>query len=255
VGFPTTSNTVSGLRFAFGGADGWAFGGALWATHDGGASWWPIELGAPDDQVVALEVWRTTAYALLAHADESVVLLRASVGSDNWTPVRTGLSLTDVAGGLAVSDNFVAFLARDGDQTVMASGAAGGWTEQGIPCPHGAPTISANRDSLWLLCSGSNPHAYTSPDEGATWKPVELRLGWADVIAARGADQAAVALSYAVDVLERDSQHVVSLPSFAAYAVYMGFTDDSTGYLVLNDGSLLRTSTSGLEWHPVRLPG
>jgi hypothetical protein len=137
----------------------------------------------------------------------------------------------------------------------LASGAGGGWTAQDIPCPHGAPTISANKDSLWLLCSGSDPHAYTSLDTGATWNQVGLRLSWADVIAARGPDQAAVASSYAVDVLEDGSQRVVSLPSFAAYAVYMGFTNDSTGYLVLNDGSLLRTSTSGLEWRRVSLPG
>jgi hypothetical protein len=253
VGYPITSGTVNGLRFAYGGTDGWAFGGALWATHNGATSWAPVRVGEPGDHVVELEVWRTNAYAVLAHRDESVDLLRTTVGSDNWKPVRTGLSLTDAAGGLAVSDNFVVLLARDRDKTVLASGVAGAWAEQDVPCPDGSPTISANKDSLWLLCAGSDPRAYTSSDAGATWNPVKLTLSWADVIAARGPDQAAVASSYQVEMLEGNSDRVVEVPSFAAYAVYMGFTDDKTGYLVLNDGSLLRTSTSGLQWSPVRL--
>jgi hypothetical protein len=255
VGPPTTSTTVSGLRFASGGTDGWAFGGALWATHNGGASWVPVELGAPDDRVVELEVWRTTAYAVLAHGDRTVDLFSASVGSDNWKPVRTSLWLTDAAGGLAVSDSLVAFLAHHGDRTVLASGTTAGWTEQHIPCPLGAPNISANKDSLWLLCSSPDPRAYTSPDAGATWSRVAITLGSADVIAARGPDRAVVASSREVEVLAGGSGQVAYLPSStAAYAVYTGFTDDKTGYLVLNDGSLLRTSNSGLEWKPVRLP-
>lgn len=255
VGLPATGSSVSGLRFASGGTDGWAFGGGLWATHNGGVGWAPVEFGAPRDQVVELEVWRTTAYAVLTHGDRTIDLLRAPIDSDHWTPVRTGLSLTDAAGGLAVSDNLVAFLARHGNRTVLASEVAGIWTAQDIPCPRGAPTISANRDSLWLLCSGSAPRAFTSADAGATWQPVAVTLGSADVIAARGPDRAVVASAHEVEVLDGHSVQVASLPSNAgAYAVYTGFTDDKTGYLILNDGSLLRTSTSGLDWEPVRLP-
>jgi hypothetical protein len=254
VGLPMTASTVSGLRFDSGGTNGWAFGGGLWATHNGGAGWAHVAFGAPDDRVVALEVWRTTAYAVLAHGDGTLDLLSASTGSDNWNPVGTGLLLTDAA-GLAVSDTFVAFLARHGDRTVLASGVAGVWREQHIPCPLGAPNISANKDSLWLLCSGSDPRVYTSPDAGATWNRVDVTLSSADVIAARGPDRAVVASAHEVEVLDGGSGQVANLPSSAAaYAVYTGFTDDKTGYLILNDGSLLRTSTGGLDWAPVRLP-
>jgi hypothetical protein len=56
-------------------------------------------------------------------------------------------------------------------------------------------------------------------------------------------------------MLDGGSGQVANLPSSAAaYAVYAGFTDEKTGYLILNDGSLLRTSTGGLQWVPVRLP-
>lgn len=255
VGLPATGSTVSALRFASGGTNGWAFGGSLWATHDGGVGWAPVEFGAPRDRVVELEAWRTTAYAVLTHGDGTSQLLRAPIDSDHWTPVATGLSLNDAAGGLAVSDTFVAFLARQGHREVLASDVAGVWTAQHIPCPRGAPTISANRDSLWLLCSGSDPHAYTSPDGGATWQPVAVTLSSADVVAARGPDRALVASAHEVEVLDGGSGQVANLPSSAAaYAVYAGFTDDQTGYLILNDGSLLRTSNSGLAWAPVRLP-
>jgi hypothetical protein len=255
VGLPATGNSVSALRFASGGTNGWAFGGSLWATHDGGVGWAPVEFGAPRDRVVELEAWRTTAYAVLTHGDGTVELLRAPVDSDHWTPVGTGLSLNDAAGGLAVSDTFVAFLARQGDRTVLASEVAGVWAAQHVPCPRGAPTISANKDSLWLLCSGSEPHTYTSPDGGATWQPVAVTLSSADVIAARGPDRALVSSAHEVEVLDGGSGQVANLPSSAAaYAVYAGFTDEKTGYLILNDGSLLRTSTSGLQWVPVRLP-
>jgi hypothetical protein len=80
-----TATTVSDVVFA-NAQDGWAFGLALWATTDGGASWHQQDAGG---DIVGMAVAGGTAYALVGNPVSVKDQLKASpVGSGRWEPVR-----------------------------------------------------------------------------------------------------------------------------------------------------------------------
>ena len=250
-----TTGSISNLRFDHDGVDGWAYGGSLWSTHDAGQSWQPVALHRAD-QIVALEVWASSAYALLRHPDGTVDLLRSGVADDSWRVVDTGLRTSDAAGGMALSDGIVTFLADAGSGgTSLVSGVNGHWADWALPKPCSArtPRISATFDSLWLLCGGTSPTAYSSVDAGATWTRAAGRLPAANVIAARDAGHAVVASSTEVSAISPDGRvQAVPVDSHGATSpVYAGFTDPDTGYVVFDNGYLLRTDAGGASWSQV----
>jgi photosystem II stability/assembly factor-like uncharacterized protein len=252
-----TTGSISNLRFDHDGVDGWAYGGGLWSTHDAGQSWQPVAFHRTD-RIVALEVWASSAYALLRHRDGTVDLLRSDVADDNWSVIDTGLRTSDAAGGMALSDGIVTFLARvRSGGTSLVSGVNGRWAARALPkaCSAGAPRISATFDSLWLLCAGTSPTAYSSDDAGATWTRAAAPLPAADVIAARDAGHAVVASSTEVSAISPGGQvHTTPVDSHgAARPLYAGFTDPDTGYVVFDNGYLLRTDAGGASWSQVEL--
>jgi photosystem II stability/assembly factor-like uncharacterized protein len=255
-----TTGSISNLRFDHDGVDGWAYGGGLWSTHDAGQSWQPVGFQGfrRADQIVALEVWASSAYALLRHPDGTVDLLRSDVADDNWRAVDTGLRISDAAGGMALSDGIVTFLADAGAGGIsLVSGVNGRWAARALPkaCSARTPRISATFDSLWLLCAGTSPTAYSSVDAGATWTRAAAPLPAADVIAACDAGHAVVASSTEVTTISPAGRvQTVPVDSHGATRpLYAGFTDTETGYVVFDNGYLLRTDAGGASWSQVDL--
>jgi hypothetical protein len=82
---------VSNLHFADA-EDGWAFGPALWATHDGGIHWQAVNVGGT---VVAMASGTGTVYAVVVEPCQSGEvqcryaghLFRSPAGQDHWTEV------------------------------------------------------------------------------------------------------------------------------------------------------------------------
>jgi hypothetical protein len=87
-GFDTGAG-VSELHFADA-LDGWAFGGSLWATHDGAQHWHVVDLGGP---VVAVASGAGVTDALVEGCVPSSSctapghLYRSPVGQDSWAEV------------------------------------------------------------------------------------------------------------------------------------------------------------------------
>jgi len=167
-GAPSTSSLpgVSEVRFA-GPLDGWAFGPALFATHDGARTWQQINLGG---SVVSLETSGGYVDAVVSVCSGETVctgplrLEQASVTGGGFVTVLTGPSV--MSSGLDALDlslhGLVGF-------AVLGSGASlyatedlanpNGWNALADPCAAtGLPPASlAAPDStrLYSLCSGN----------------------------------------------------------------------------------------------------
>ena len=111
-------DAVSQVRFA-NEDDGWVFGGALWATHDGvtsASSWHRIDLGG--ERVLDLATDGTTVWALTGRDCQDggctgATLRSAAVGEDDFTPVRgVGGTFDVMSGQLGVTGSTVTVLLR-----------------------------------------------------------------------------------------------------------------------------------------------
>lgn len=191
-GAPDGPNGVSGIRF-LDGVNGWAFGPELWATHDGGSDWRPVDTSG--QRVTDLETAGNRAYALFASCSggsghgfagdcTSFTLMTSPAGSDAWQPVSpdtTNLSAggTAVSASIELSGNEGYLLAPDG--TVYSGPLGGTWSKAGAaPCrpgasqsggsPSGALLAAAAPGRLALACAGSpGTSVYTSDDGGSNW--------------------------------------------------------------------------------------
>jgi photosystem II stability/assembly factor-like uncharacterized protein len=222
-GFPDGDAGVSQVRF-LNQDQGFAFGPALWATQDGGASW--SEIGLPSGiRVTDLETVDGQVLAVWAQcqgdgidfaADCSRFTLEtadaaAAVEPSAWravpgaTALRSGASassamLTLAAGETAgASSGTVFLLAPDG--RLLAGGLTGQrlTTDGQVPadCLPGPPQPGAGTPSealltyqsgrIYLLCSGgTRPVLYVSADRGRSWprQPAVPRHGTPTSLAA-----------------------------------------------------------------------
>jgi len=193
-GPPNGSAGVSQIRF-LGLRNGWAYGPALYATHDGGHRWTAIT-GLPG-RVIDLATVDHRAFAVVAvgcggtnyrENCASFSLFSTAAGRDRWRPVA-GASTTSqvVPGGLQLSSRY-GYLVTSG--LLYAGPVTGGaWH----PVPTSSPTsppcltrssgpgpwlIAPNDTALYLVCTISRPNAspssaltlYASGDQGQTWQ-------------------------------------------------------------------------------------
>jgi hypothetical protein len=201
---PNGSSGVSQIRF-LNVRDGWAYGPALYATHNGGATWRPdsalpgrvIDLGAVGDRVFALSASCAGQGRAFASGCTSFALYSASVGSDRWQPVigasgqgavRPGsLQLTASTGYLLAGHRIYSGPVTPGSWHA-ATGAPGAPGAVQPPClrltSQGLALIApsgSNGSNLYLACGppgvGSQASGapslrlYLSADAGQSWQP------------------------------------------------------------------------------------
>jgi photosystem II stability/assembly factor-like uncharacterized protein len=175
-------DAVRDVRFASP-TDGWAFGGALYATHDGAAHWHKISLPG---SVLDLETGGTTAYAVVASCDSSgrscqnEHLYATPVGRDAWVriPAATGTGTVTGSGGeLSIAGGHAMALLG----TKLFVRTSTGWTPS-TPCTSkvsgGAVdsiSASASGSALFALCPAGAGlghlyvDVYRSTDGGQQW--------------------------------------------------------------------------------------
>jgi photosystem II stability/assembly factor-like uncharacterized protein len=173
---------VSHVRFADE-QDGWAFGPALYATHDGGATWSRERLGGP---VLALEPAGRTVWAVAGGR-----LWAAEVPSDRWRALREATgppgSLVDLAragpGRAWLLWRAGAWPARVPSRLVMTADGGRSWSRGSVPCGgwNNEEVLAVAGRALWLVC-GNEPgggseekRLYLSMDGGRKW----VSRGWA----------------------------------------------------------------------------
>ncbi|MDP9342899.1 MAG: hypothetical protein M3Q23_12570 [Actinomycetota bacterium] len=157
--------------------NGWAFGLALYATHDGGSTWTRERLGGP---VAALQPAGQTVWAVARGR-----LWTSRPGADRWHRVP----------GAPLIRGSVSGLARNGPDRAWLLWSAGGppdrpashlmatfnggktWERLAVPCGKYSfrEQLAAAGRSLWLFCgdyygAGSERgRLYRSLDEGRSW--------------------------------------------------------------------------------------
>jgi len=193
---PTTlgdaSNTtgVSNLQFADT-EDGWAFGPALWATHDGGIHWQTVDIGGT---VVAMGSGAGTAYAVVVEPCQSGEvqcgyaghLFRSPAGQDHWTEVPnvSGQFAPD-SSSLVVEGQTVYLLTSYPNSQLLSSSDGIHFAPLAIPCSPKANQIgpfvptdvaASDPDDVAVACLGGagagsqQKEVFISHDGGHTYE-------------------------------------------------------------------------------------
>lgn len=170
-GAPQGDSGVSQLRF-FDTRDGWAFGPALWATHNGGQSWARISTGGL--RVLALETAGQRVFAVWARCTgtgsawaagcTSAGLYSAAPGGDRWAAVA-GVTPGTGPGGQASASLVLTgqrgyFLAPTGILYSGPVGSAGAWQPVAGPpggTASGTPAANASSGASSGASAGATP--------------------------------------------------------------------------------------------------
>ena len=247
----TTTTTVRDLRFAGDGQNAWAFGGALWTSHDAGATW--SRTRTLPGAVEQLETAGGSTYALVHGGTSGWTLWRTPADHDDWQQVGDS---TFAPGSLTVTTSAVVLTERDEDHTFALVSEDDGTTfsERKTPC---SPDLDAGRLSgtvgaVWLTCStGTAASVYVSTDAATTWTkvptgpPAISETGSA--LAARSASKAVVAVQGEALIVSSTGTTRTPVPGLGSPA-YTGFTTDSVGYILDLSGQLFRTTNGGAGW-------
>lgn len=276
---PITTSTVTSLRFADA-TDGFAFGGALFATHDGGASWHQVALRGKVESLVTGGGYAYAVVSSCASASPScasVHLERSPVGSSSWSVVPTPVPIGPFA-SLAVHGPDLWVLGNEvspGANTVslLASTDSGAsFVADRSSCYRGLPgsVSAASSTTVWTFCpTGMLGTLSVSTDRGGAFSSVspsrvpgtngQAFSNSTQVKAASGSeafvsDPASTALARTTDT-GRSFSAVAPLGSMA----WFGFSTSTRGYaLTFTSHStanppeqLWVTNDAAATWQPV----
>jgi hypothetical protein len=250
---PPTS-AVSQIRFADT-TDGYAFGPALWSTHDGGTTWTQQHVGSTVTQLAIADGY---VYAIASSRNHSS-LLRSAVGADHWTALhhvgRAYLTALWVQGPTVIVQAGSHLLVSE-DQGMHFS-RRGGVQHAGDCAYDGGP------DALWAVCStGMAPDDIVlSRDLGNHFTATaQVPNGPIDAFAAASGT---TAVASGQGPLYRTTDGGASWTPVAAPSAnwtYLGFTDDTHGVGIGQFGGgggrhyrLYYTTDAGKSYHPVTI--
>jgi hypothetical protein len=256
-GIPAPRTTqVSQLRFADA-RNGFAFGPALWVTHDAGAHWHQIGLAG---QVAALEPGGGYVYAIYLLNGRGV-LMRSPVSTDHWVTLQAA---GDALGGLWVYGRDVLLEAGTAGRQLLMISHDGGATfaSHAVP-PSVACRFEEKPPAIWAECAtGMMSGVWRSTDGGAGFAGVggdAARSGGplAPNSAVFGAASATTAV-YGFQTLYRTTDGgarwaPVTAPRGVRW-IYLGFTDATHGAAIAQFASASRlyyTTDGGASYHPV----
>jgi len=207
-GLPKGASGVSQIR-ALDGRNAWAFGPQLYATHDTGYTWTPVNTNGM--RVIDLETVHHRAFAVWARCTGTGAdfaanctgfsLYSTPAGRDQWAPVpgATNLTMSQAAGlapvpasaQLALTNTVGYLLAPNGDVYSGPITTGGAWhlaTAQGIPAGclpgraqrDGVPSramLATTGTGIVELCAATGTGGVQvktlrySADGGRTWQP------------------------------------------------------------------------------------
>jgi len=273
--------TVRDVRFGDA-QNGWLYGGALYATHDGGSTW-TVDSSLPNDVLdVAAESGNVWAVALRADSSgELYGLYHATYGSggtSGWSQVQLGTTLVGQP-SLAVIKKTAYLVEGAGAQQITYVITNGGASTAVQPGPCSAtPTLGSGQlsvagdGSLWAWCTAGRDNGvdlssagpvhdsgvYVSTDGAAHWhgviRPTTTSVGGIDSSRAIVSDGAGLTM---VPLGQPETTPTVPDSGAQTNARFIGFTTTKIGFLiddpVAASAELWRTTDGGQTWAVVTL--
>jgi len=260
---------VTDVRFGSA-SDGFAYGGGLFATHDGARTWTKVPV---DGDVEALAVGGGRVWVVVAGScgEEGCAgpasLLSGPLGGGALTPVP-GVSLPGRGlDRVTVSGSSVYASGADDTSSVLWAGTLDGtFTRRSLPCAAGAvPSLAAPATpvgSAALVCAAETEtavvrQAFTSTDAGAAWTrvgdPPQVEGG---TVLAASPDALYVSDGTTGVSASRDGGRTwePSLKTAEGGASYVSFVDNAFGFALAQTGpetsGLLLTTDAGRTWTP-----
>ena len=266
-GQASTTATVSDVRFASP-RDGWVFGGGLWSTHDGGASWHRVPMPG---QVLDVEAGAGVAWAIVERAGGARMLMSTDVTIDGWNDATPTWATPST---LAVDGNHVVVWASASSPKVTNGGSTGllsstdagrSWSLTATPSCH--PDLgarpSASGGGVWLTCpTGTMATIYPKPLSDATAPLDTTSVGSGAApnsvqVAPLDATTAALGLANDGIAVVTGSGKLLHTTPVGGALMWLGFTTRSVGYAIVarpaGGTALLRTTDAGATWRRVSI--
>jgi hypothetical protein len=276
-----TAVEISDIRFGDSN-NGWAYGGGLFETADGGTSWTAvtqipgdvIDLVAANNKVWAVVSLTAPSGSASPSATPQYAIYSSSYGKGEQTWSRVALPI-------ALGSSQPSMVDQDGNVTVLADGplrtglmthtlisvGGGGFTDHTGPCLQDEGGVLSNSKlGIWANCPTGHASALlVSTDRGATWTARTFPNGFPNP----GEGIGAIDNVHAVVVntgsnpaglirVSTTGPDVVAQGPGASVGTFVGFTDASRGFAILTAqasdlAQLWRTSDGGLTWTVVTL--
>lgn len=254
---------ISELRFADA-ENGFAYGDALYVTHDAGRTWHALNLGG---RVGDLAIAAGRAYAIVStQGGRASRLMSSFVGQDDWTAVSPA---GGVAGGLWARGSDVFVESADRGHVLVSHDQ--GVTFARYPAPGyglGCDLQELSPPVVWAHCpTGMMSLVWRSTDGGATFQlasgvrggPPQLELANSAAFAAASATTAVAGFQQLYRTVDGGKSYVPVGPTGIGSWQYLGFTDATHG-VALGLGSqpgsrerLYYTTDGGLTYHLVSI--
>ncbi|WP_163511796.1 hypothetical protein [Fodinicola acaciae] len=272
----TEQDTVREVRFATQ-LHGFAYGGGLYSTHNGGASWHKQPVGGT---VLDLAIKDGTAYALVGQCDSGtcsqVAMWSSATRQDDWQQV-SGVPAGSGSGELSFGRGGVALVGKQ-----VYAFRDGAWKAAAAPCDSDQPrsiAASAAASRLFAICpsgdAGAGNASYTtvySDDSGRSWqqqKASALRLSNAPQTTFTSASSTVLLVGDADPSIGEprlqvsrdggDTFHTVAggLPDRTGGWRYVGAIDAQSlvALPAQADGNLFTSSDAGEDWSATDLSG
>jgi hypothetical protein len=262
---PDAASGYSQIRFADQ-QNGFAYGPDLYATHDGGATWTPVDIGG---RVADLAISAGEAYAIVTTGTtNSGRLIRSPVGQDQWTTVTAA---GQVSSGLWAL----------GTEVIVQSGSGGGPGTDLLVSPNGGESFSRqpvpspglpcefqaqSPQTIWAHCAtGTESGVWYAHDYVAGFAPVHgsglQPLPNSAVFAAASDTTAVVGYQQLYRTSDSGATWTPTGPPGISQWAYVGFTDQTHGVALGYVGQsapgneqLYYTTDGGQSYHLVPLP-
>lgn len=264
------AGTISDVRFVDGN-DGWAYGGALWQTTDGGRHWTAVDIGGSVEklEVASGRAWAIVFAGAAASSGAGYEVYTTTYPGGSWAIADSAGTFGPAEPALAVQGNSAIVVGSDAVsgklRAVVANGDASFAPAPGpAPCA-GAPgqPLSPSSDSVWLVCApgnGGGSGVFVSTDFGNSWQAVSSTVTPSSAsvaIAAVDASSAIVSVGATLERLGSDGSIAnVSQPSIGGSGAFsfVGFTTPAIGFAIPDVASgrqLWRSTDGGSHWSVV----